>query len=102
MKLGNGRGKGAVRERRAGGRSLSICGLAKGQEFRVVGVALGREIGKRLADMGFVRGARGRIVRSALLGDPLQVKILDYDVSIRRAEAAGVAVEIVGKDGEDR
>jgi Fe2+ transport system protein FeoA len=45
-----------------------------------------------------VRGTRDKVVRSALLGDPLQVKIMDYDISIRRAEAAGVVVEIVGKE----
>jgi Fe2+ transport system protein FeoA len=81
-----------------GGLPHAISDLENGQEFVVVGVTLEREIGKRLADMGFVRGTRGKVVRSALLGDPLQVKIMDYDISIRRAEAAGVVVEIVGKE----
>jgi Fe2+ transport system protein FeoA len=34
-------------------------------------------------------------VRSALLGDPLQIRILGYNISIRKAEAAGVEVELL-------
>lgn len=73
---------------------MTMAGLTNGEEFTVKRVTVPREIGKRLADMGFVRGAKGRVVRSALLGDPIQVKICRYDVSIRRAEAEGVEVEV--------
>jgi ferrous iron transport protein A len=71
---------------------MTIADLKNGDRFRIEGVTLGREIGKRLADMGFTAGVTGTVVRCALLGDPLQVRILGYDVSIRRLEAAGVQV----------
>ena len=74
---------------------MTILGLKNGEAFIVRRVTISREIGKRLADMGFVRGAKGRIVRSAMLGDPIQVKICQYDVSIRRSEADGIEVEMV-------
>ncbi|MBF0594869.1 MAG: FeoA domain-containing protein [Candidatus Omnitrophica bacterium] len=73
---------------------MTMLGLKNGESFSVKRVTIAREIGKRLADMGFVRGAKGRIVRSAMLGDPIQVKICQYDVSIRRAEAQGIEVEM--------
>ncbi len=73
---------------------MTILDLQQGDRFKVKAVRIPREVGKRLADMGFVKGAEGRVVRSALLGDPLQIKICRYDVSIRRAEAAGVEVEL--------
>jgi Fe2+ transport system protein FeoA len=72
---------------------MTIGDLRNGDSFTVRYVTLKREIGKRLADMGFTEGAAGTVVRSALLGDPLQVKIRGYDVSIRRSEADGVLVE---------
>ena len=76
-------------------RKVTMLGLKNGEAFRVKGVMIPREIGKRLADMGFVRGAEGAVVRSALLGDPIQVKICGYNVAIRRAEARGIDVELI-------
>ena len=76
---------------------LSIANLKTGEAFVVKGVELSREIGKRLADMGFTRGVEGRVVRRALFGDPLEVAILGYRVSIRKAEAAGVSVDRVAE-----
>ena len=74
---------------------MTILDLKNGDHFLIQGVTLSREIGKRLADMGFARGVGGQVVRSALLGDPLQIHLLDYNVSIRKAEARGVEVELV-------
>jgi ferrous iron transport protein A len=80
---------------------MTILDLDKGARFKVKAVRIPKEIGKRLADMGFVKGAEGRVVRSALLGDPLQIKICRYDVSIRRAEAAGVEVDLLVSPQKD-
>jgi ferrous iron transport protein A len=71
---------------------MTIGDLKAGDTFVVQGVELPRETGKRLADMGFTRGVEGRVVRKAMFGDPFQVSILGYQVSIRRAEAQGVNV----------
>ncbi|MFQ3546900.1 MAG: FeoA family protein [Termitinemataceae bacterium] len=67
-----------------------------GASFKVVRVLAGREVGKRLADMGFTEGAEGAVVRTSLFRGPLQVRIRGYDVLIRRSEAAGIEVEPIG------
>lgn len=64
-----------------------------GSAFRVVRVTLGREVGKRLADMGFTEGTEGRVVRGGFLRGPFHVRILGYDVLLRRSEAAGIEIE---------
>jgi Fe2+ transport system protein FeoA len=51
---------------------------------------------QRLCEMGFVPGARLRLVRRAPLGDPIEVEIESYHLSLRRAEAALVAVDRAG------
>jgi len=71
--------------------------LPKGSHFRILGLQVNKEIGKRLADMGFTRGTEGTLVRKALLGDPIQVEILGYQVSLRKSEALGVSVEVLEK-----
>lgn len=75
---------------------MTIGDLKTGQSFVVQGVELSRETGKRLADMGFTRGVEGKVVRKALFGDPFQIAILGYQVSIRKAEANGVTIGPVG------
>jgi ferrous iron transport protein A len=62
----------------------------------VVRVLLGKEVGKRLADMGFTAGTEGAVVRAGFFRGPLQVRIRGYDILIRRYEAAGIEVEPVG------
>jgi ferrous iron transport protein A len=71
---------------------MVISELPAGELFRVIRVTTGREVGKRLADMGFTEGAEGEVVRTGLLRDPLQVKIRGYDILIRRSEAARIEV----------
>jgi ferrous iron transport protein A len=51
----------------------------------------------RLMEMGLVPGAPVSVVRSAPLGDPIQIRIRDYDLALRRGEARTIAVAISTK-----
>jgi len=75
---------------------MFLSDAPSGASFTVVKVALGKEVGKRLVDMGFTAGTEGAVVREGLLRGPLQVRIRGYDILIRRFEAAGIEVEPVG------
>ena len=50
---------------------------------------------QRFFDMGFIPGAQIEKVCSAPLLDPIEVRIMDYAVSLRRQEARMVEVRIV-------
>ncbi|MDR2803252.1 MAG: ferrous iron transport protein A [Treponema sp.] len=71
-----------------------------GASFKVKQVNLSKEVGKRLADMGFTEGAEGAIVRQGFFHGPLQIRILGYDVLIRRFEASGIEVEALGQQAK--
>ncbi len=75
---------------------MFVSDAPNGASFKVVRVTLDKEVGKRLADMGFTEGAEGAVVRGGFLHGPLQVRIRGYDILIRRCEAAGIEVEPVG------
>lgn len=75
---------------------MLLSDAPKGASFSVVKVMLGKEVGKRLADMGFTEGAEGAVVRTGFFRGPLQIRIRGYDILIRRFEAAGIEVEPVG------
>ncbi|CRF33694.1 iron transporter FeoB [Brachyspira suanatina] len=60
--------------------------------FVVDKVATDGEIRQRIIEMGFTPGAKGWVVRKAPLGDPIQVHIMDYEISLRKSEANGIEV----------
>ena len=60
--------------------------------FVVDEVATDGEIRQRIIEMGFTPGAKGWVVRKAPLGDPIQVHIMDYEISLRKSEANGIEV----------
>ncbi len=72
---------------------MTLAELKPGDTFCVRGVDVGGEIGKRLVEMGFCPGTIGKVIRAAPLGDPIQVSILRYNISLRKDEANGIAVE---------
>lgn len=75
---------------------MFVSDAPPGASFRVKRVVLDKEVGRRLADMGFTEGVEGAVVRSGFFHDPIQVRIRGYDVLLRRSEAAGIEVEPVG------
>ena len=78
---------------------LTLDELKPGERAQVK-TCLGQgRVFQRLCEMGFVAGARLRVVRFAPLGDPMQVEIQNYHLSLRKAEAAMIQVEGVQVKG---
>jgi len=50
--------------------------------------------GFRLMEMGMVPGAPVRIVKTAPLGDPIQVCVRNYHLALRRSEAQSITVTL--------
>lgn len=47
---------------------------------------------RRIMEMGFVRGKRVEVILNAPLQDPIEYKIMGYDISLRRSEADMVVI----------
>lgn len=47
----------------------------------------------RLLEMGLFEGVKITLVRTAPLGDPLELKVGDYNLSLRKDDAAQVELE---------
>jgi Fe2+ transport system protein FeoA len=67
--------------------------LGRGARGRVVAVGGDADAARRLMEMGVVRGAGLEVVRTAPLGDPIEVRIRGYMLTLRRAEAEHIEVE---------
>lgn len=71
---------------------MTLDTFRPGQDFIINGLTASGEIRKRLLDMGFIHGARGKVLRKALLGDPIELRLGTYLVSLRLKEARTIQV----------
>jgi len=68
--------------------------LSPKEKGKIVRVEGGGDIGRRMMDMGVVPGTEVEVVRIAPLGDPMEVRLKGYNLSLRRDEAQRVKVEV--------
>ena len=68
--------------------------LKPGEKGKIVGISGKGSTHQRLLDMGLVPGTEVKVERVAPLGDPIEVKIKGYHLSLRKEEATNIRVEI--------
>ncbi|MFI2644791.1 ferrous iron transport protein A [Streptomyces sp. NPDC018610] len=71
-----------------------LADLRPGMSGHVVGIdeSVEPSTARRLADLGFAPGAEVTVLRKAPLGDPFVFQVVDYEVALRKAQAAGIRV----------
>jgi ferrous iron transport protein A len=69
-----------------------LSDLEPGQEATVLQVKAQGPIRRRLLEMGFIRGAHLRVEKLAPLGDPMELVIKGYHLSLRREEGSCILV----------
>ena len=71
----------------------SLAELPIGTRARVASVSGSDDISLRLLEMGLTPGVEVALVGQAPLGDPLELELRGYRLSVRRSEAARVSVQ---------
>ena len=64
-----------------------------GETVRVVKLHGEGAVKRRVMDMGLTRGTEVYIRKVAPLGDPIEVTVRDYELSLRKADAEMIEVE---------
>ena len=64
-----------------------------GETVRVVKLRGEGAVKRRIMDMGITRGVEVYVRKLAPLGDPVEVNVRDYELSIRKADAEMIEVE---------
>jgi ferrous iron transport protein A len=72
--------------------AVSLDALEAGTHARVTAVRGSGAVARRLMEMGVVPGAPVRVIKAAPLGDPLEVRVRNYHLALRRSEAQTVSV----------
>lgn len=76
-------------------KTLRLDRLTPGASAVIQGIEGDGPLVRRLMDLGLVPGTAIRYIRSAPLGDPLELLVRGTHLSLRRSEAARVHVELV-------
>jgi Fe2+ transport system protein FeoA len=64
------------------------------EKGKIIKIGGGGGIQRRLLDMGLVVGSEVEMERVAPLGDPVEVRIKGYHLSLRKEEAIKIEVEV--------
>ena len=70
----------------------SLDQLQTGQQARIDAVQANGALGQRLLEMGLLEGETVEVIGFAPMGDPMEIRLGDYRLSLRRSEAARVSV----------
>ena len=70
--------------------------LKPGQRGRIDAIAGADALVQRLLEMGLLDGEEVEVVGVAPLGDPMEIRLRDYRLSLRRSEAARIRVALPG------
>lgn len=81
---------------------MRLSELRTGEKGIIVKVMGRGAFRKRIIEMGFIRGKEVEVVKNAPLKDPIQYRILGYDVSLRRSDAQLIDVVSAAEYAEEQ
>ncbi|MEA3412518.1 MAG: FeoA family protein [Pseudomonadota bacterium] len=71
----------------------SLADLKPGERARVTRFTDMGPLAQRIMSLGLVEGSEVQVVRRAPAGDPIEIRVMDYALSLRRHEASTIRVE---------
>jgi ferrous iron transport protein A len=75
---------------------MNLAKLKPGEKGRITSIGAVGPLKRRLMDMGVLVGEEVKVEKVAPLGDPIEISIKSYKLSLRKKEAEGIAVEVAG------
>ncbi len=73
----------------------ALTSLKPGQTGSLVAIEKGSRNRRRLMEMGLITGTEITLVRFAPLGDPVELRVRGYHLSVRKEEAKFIQVELL-------
>ncbi len=75
---------------------MVLSKLDVGQRAKIVKLNVeNKEIRRHLLDMGLTRGVIVEIKKKAPIGDPIDIKLRDYELCISKSDLEQIEVEVV-------
>ena len=73
---------------------MTLREVKVGQTAKVIKLNGTGPVKRRIMDMGITKGQLVQVIRVAPLGDPIEVTVRGYELSIRKADAEMIEVEM--------
>lgn len=73
---------------------MNLAVMKPGQKAKITGIEVTGPLKRRLMDMGMLVGVEVRVEKVAPLGDPIEVRVKSYSLSLRKKEARSILVEV--------
>ncbi len=73
---------------------MTLRDLKPGQQGKVAAIKTTGAMKRRIMDMGVTPGVEIKVIKVAPLGDPIEVNVRGYELSLRKDEAVQVQVEM--------
>ncbi|MBO7163739.1 MAG: ferrous iron transport protein A [Spirochaetaceae bacterium] len=74
---------------------MTLRDLKPGETAKVVTINAEGAFKRRIMDMGITTGVSIKLVKVAPLGDPVEVTVRGYQLSLRKEEAASLEMELI-------
>ncbi|MCK4935936.1 MAG: ferrous iron transport protein A [Elusimicrobiales bacterium] len=81
---------------------MKMTELKAGDKAEIISIKARGEVATRLIDMGLVKGTRFKLIRKAPLGDPIEIMLRGFFLSLRLNEAENISVEKIGHVGDGK
>ena len=79
---------------------MNLRDVRVGQTAKVVKVHGEGPVRRRIMDMGITKGQKIYVQKVAPLGDPMEVTIRNYELSVRKADCEMIEVELLEPEPE--
>ena len=80
---------------------MNLSDVRVGQTVKVLKLHGSGPVRRRIMDMGITKGQEIFVRKVAPLGDPMEVNIRNYELSVRKADCENIEVEpVVSADAE--
>lgn len=79
---------------------MNISNLKPGDYAEIISVGGSGALRQHFLDMGLIPGENIKLLQFAPMGDPLQIRINDYDLTLRKQEASEIEVQLLDSSAE--
>jgi len=74
---------------------MTLARLKPGVSGKITAIGAIGPLRRRLMDMGVLVGEVVKVIKVAPLGDPIEITVKSYQLSLRKQEAEEIAVEVL-------
>ena len=74
---------------------MTLKDLTVGQSAKITKVKTTGALKQRFVSMGLTKGVEVKVIKIAPLGDPIEIELRGYNLSVRKDDAKNIEIEVL-------